>query len=673
MHTAPRLRFATVVLAFVASASATAGGIQGYITTDRDARDIEPPAPGWTELGPDGETSVELEGGAINRFWVAFPNMELPERKTFTLEWSGTPDGPRPTLWVWDGFVSPGRKVGNDGYRRHSRDVPNQYAQSFFFTTCPNWELFEFHVIVRDDTVETFKFCGDSMCIATPRFPPWHPFHRFFGKFGVPGAMTVDPAVTEVWTFPRSAPVDPDLPQSFEAPPHTGEWTAELVPADPEGNVRPLGGVRWTTEGPGLSIEDPFDATITTLGTADELYDLYLFDAGRDAYVQMLTGPDPWADSFDEYPVGPLAGLGGWEPWNGDGSAAGFEVTDEVSQSAPHALAIDGTDDAVQQHAGYVDGQWKLTASIFVPSAMDDQQALILLNTYPAALTQDWSLQLGIDGAEGLMRDLDTSASLPLVRDRWTPVEVLIDLDRDVQTVLYDGRRLVSKGWSNGVAEGGARTIQATDLFGAESAHRVFYDDVALSGTVIVGACLLSDGTCETVGADACAASEGEYLGDATECSSCRGDIDGSGGVGFSDVIAVLSAWGNEGGPEDLDDSGLVGFGDLIVLLSSWGPCATDYAWRFGTTVPAGLHPNDMHLFFTGTGGTISDVEVEPDGTAGSSHGNNVDVVWENDLDPGTEVTVTFKTLHPDVAFAGGKWTKDGEEIGDVQGIVEQE
>ena len=40
-----------------------------------------------------------------------------------------------------------------------------------------------------------------------------------------------------------------------------------------------------------------------------------------------------------------------------------------------------------------------------------------------------------------------------------------------------------------------------------------------------------------------------------------------------TDVLAVLSAWGNAGGPEDLDGSGFVDFGDLLVVLSSWGPC----------------------------------------------------------------------------------------------------
>ncbi len=54
----------------------------------------------------------------------------------------------------------------------------------------------------------------------------------------------------------------------------------------------------------------------------------------------------------------------------------------------------------------------------------------------------------------------------------------------------------------------------------------------------------------------------------------CPADLDGSGEVGFSDLLAVLSAWGAcDKCPEDLDGDGVVGFSDLLVVLSAWGPC----------------------------------------------------------------------------------------------------
>jgi carboxypeptidase T len=54
----------------------------------------------------------------------------------------------------------------------------------------------------------------------------------------------------------------------------------------------------------------------------------------------------------------------------------------------------------------------------------------------------------------------------------------------------------------------------------------------------------------------------------------CVGDVTGDGDVGFDDVLAILAAWGDAGGPEDLDGSGFVDFGDLLLVLNAWGPCA---------------------------------------------------------------------------------------------------
>ncbi len=57
----------------------------------------------------------------------------------------------------------------------------------------------------------------------------------------------------------------------------------------------------------------------------------------------------------------------------------------------------------------------------------------------------------------------------------------------------------------------------------------------------------------------------------------CPADIDGSGDVGVSDLLRILSAWG-ECPPkgecrEDLDGNGIVDFADILIMLAAWGPC----------------------------------------------------------------------------------------------------
>jgi len=55
--------------------------------------------------------------------------------------------------------------------------------------------------------------------------------------------------------------------------------------------------------------------------------------------------------------------------------------------------------------------------------------------------------------------------------------------------------------------------------------------------------------------------------------STCAADIDGNGAVDFDDLLRILAAWGNSGGPEDIDGSGTVEFDDLLIVLAAWGPC----------------------------------------------------------------------------------------------------
>ncbi len=82
-------------------------------------------------------------------------------------------------------------------------------------------------------------------------------------------------------------------------------------------------------------------------------------------------------------------------------------------------------------------------------------------------------------------------------------------------------------------------------------------NDVAISGAVAY----VADGF------------SGLQVIDVSSCELCPADLDDSGAVDIGDLLAILSAWGNKGGPEDLDGSGFVDIGDLIRILTDWGPC----------------------------------------------------------------------------------------------------
>ncbi|UCD75650.1 MAG: hypothetical protein JSV91_01790 [Phycisphaerales bacterium] len=202
--------------------------------------------------------------------------------------------------------------------------------------------------------------------------------------------------------------------------------------------------------------------------------------AGQSPYPLVLGW---WGDNFDTYnTVQRLPDQSTWEAWNNDVNAANFYATTAQSFSPPNSVEIDGPDDAVHRYSGYTLGKWLYNAWVFVPQAWNEVQYFILLNTYPANLSQDWSLQLEIDGANGVINDYLGTASLPLQTGLWSNIQVYIDLDRDLQTVFYNGTYLVSKSWSAGVAAGGARNIAAVDLWGNNTGSPLYYDDMWLGG-----------------------------------------------------------------------------------------------------------------------------------------------------------------------------------------------
>ena len=56
---------------------------------------------------------------------------------------------------------------------------------------------------------------------------------------------------------------------------------------------------------------------------------------------------------------------------------------------------------------------------------------------------------------------------------------------------------------------------------------------------------------------------------------ACPADVDASGDVGLTDLLATMTAWGSCAAcSQDLDADGIVGFTDLLLVLVNW-------AWNY--------------------------------------------------------------------------------------------
>jgi hypothetical protein len=67
---------------------------------------------------------------------------------------------------------------------------------------------------------------------------------------------------------------------------------------------------------------------------------------------------------------------------------------------------------------------------------------------------------------------------------------------------------------------------------------------------------------------------QGPYYDWSANDVCCPADVDGDGGVGVTDLLALLGAWGACGGcPADVNADGFVDVLDLLEMLSAWGAC----------------------------------------------------------------------------------------------------
>lgn len=98
-------------------------------------------------------------------------------------------------------------------------------------------------------------------------------------------------------------------------------------------------------------------------------------------------------------------------------------------------------------------------------------------------------------------------------------------------------------------------------------------------------------------------------------------------------------------------------------------PDPANHAWKVTGTPFPDVTPNDCHITFTGTGGTIKNVTYTMGpaiASIGVSGGNTIDIVWKHNLPVGTVFMFEFTTTHPEIGIAGGTWTKDGQVIRNI-------
>ena len=266
----------------------------------------------------------------------------------------------------------------------------------------------------------------------------------------------------------------------------------------------------------------------------------------------------PYLEPFEEYLTGSqMHGQGGWHGWDGN-AAAGALVSSTQAHSAPNSVAIAAASDLVREFHAAEGGLWKFSAWQYVPGNFQSNcvgnlcgSYCLLLNTYQDQGPYNWSVELHADSiTNSFIRDANSPASLPLIKDAWVEIKVVIDLDHDSYRVFYGGNELGTAGpWTQGIygEGGGLLRLQALDLY-ANGSTPVYYDDISLAQVP----------------------------------QGIRGDLNCDGRVDFGDINPFVLALSDPAGyarqyPEcdimngDINDDGRVDFGDInpfVALLS---------------------------------------------------------------------------------------------------------
>ncbi len=198
-----------------------------------------------------------------------------------------------------------------------------------------------------------------------------------------------------------------------------------------------------------------------------------------------------WVDDFDSYAPGPLAAQSDWDFWDSNPLYEAFVVAGPA-RSLPNSVEIQGNaSDVVAVLSGATTGFWTVSGWSFIPGNCTGEQWWILLNTYdvPAGLF-NWSVNIVLDPLDGLVRDFDSAATLPLIFDQWVEVRAEIDLDNNLQTAYYNNQVLFTDSWTDhSGAGGGELQIACLDLWGGllgGPGTSGFWDDILIEGNFVV-------------------------------------------------------------------------------------------------------------------------------------------------------------------------------------------
>lgn len=259
-----------------------------YSRTDPGTTRPDAGAP-WQMIPPGGGVGFPTTHNAC--IWIGKTNYHIAHNtKSYTMTLGGA-DAQKYDVQAATGYVNGNPPSANAG-NTQTTDLPGGGRMiTVSFTPQPDWEVLK---ICRVEKSASFKATtnvtvfAESHCSLTTTTTVYVDFNT--ASFSV---MDDNPIwVTEVLVFADDQPAAPADMQVFVGPPDSGNWFSEIVYEDPDGEPRPLGGVRWFTDGPGLAPQEIYFQRFVMEGPASAHYSLYALDAETGMYMYFSIVPE---------------------------------------------------------------------------------------------------------------------------------------------------------------------------------------------------------------------------------------------------------------------------------------------------------------------------------------------------------------------------------------------
>jgi hypothetical protein len=272
-------------------------------------------------------------------------------------------------------------------------------------------------------------------------------------------------------------------------------------------------------------------------------------------------------EDFEFHPPGPVCGIDGFIPWQGEADVCG-EVSTEQASSGNRSLKIVGAvggagglgDDTVLPVSGADAGEWDIRCMTFVPKGATGDGAIVMLNTYDNTLSPQsswYSAQVRFRAGSGLVQADIGAGITPMIRGQWVELRIHVNFATDRASYFYNGVEFVhDRSWTDGVVAGqhGPARLRAFDFYGGEPASdgitAMYIDDVSVTPV-----CTLGGGAdCNQNGVD-----------DVTDIANgtsrdCYNSAKGAAGLpdGIPDECQCIADWNHDGTVNSTDVSDFI-------------------------------------------------------------------------------------------------------------------